>query len=73
MSGPLIKEFKKQKLSVADLILDLHNFRTGTVRDQTSAIAALINRNANKMKGIITSISKKGLLIWKYHVYSLIL
>lgn len=60
MSVPLIGKYRKKKLSVTDLLLDLSNFRTGTVSDQTSAISALINSNANKIKGLVTSISENG-------------
>lgn len=62
MGVPLIGKYSKKKLSVTDLLLDLENFRTGTVSDQTSAISALINGNANKIKDIITSISENGFL-----------
>lgn len=62
MSVPSIGEYSKKKLSVTDLFLDLSNFRTGTVKDQTSAISALINSNTNKIKGLVTSISENGFL-----------
>ncbi|GGB02219.1 hypothetical protein GCM10011491_32920 [Brucella endophytica] len=62
MAIPSIGNYKKQKVAVANLQLDLENFRTGTVSDQTEALAALINRNANKIKGIITSIAQNGFL-----------
>ncbi len=62
MSVPLIGKYSKKKLAVTDLLLDLSNFRTGTVSDQTSAISALINSNANKIKGLVTNISENGFL-----------
>lgn len=62
MAVPSVGNYKKQKVSVANLQLDLENFRTGTVSNQTEALAALINRNANKIKGLITSIAENGFL-----------
>lgn len=57
-----IGNYKRQNVPVADLQLDLENFRTGNVADQNGAIAVLINRSANKLKGLITSIVENGFL-----------
>jgi uncharacterized membrane protein YgcG len=62
MAAASIGNYKKQTVPVADLQLDLENFRTGNVADQNGALAVLISRSANKLRGLITSIVENGFL-----------
>jgi hypothetical protein len=62
MAAILIGNYKKQKVSVSNLQLDLENFRTGPATDQNAAIFAMIRKSANKLKGLTTSISENGFL-----------
>jgi hypothetical protein len=57
-----IGRYKREKLSLTNLVLDIENFRTGKVESQSDAISVLINRNANKLKGLAQSIMLNGFI-----------